>query len=246
MTYCVAMALDQGLVFASDSRTNAGVDHISTYRKMRIWERKGERLLTLMSAGNLAITQAVVAILDQHIRSENPYRSMMVVDSLYDAAVLVGQAVREVHQRDAKALKETGVEFGVSLILGGQIKGEAPRLFLIYAAGNFIEATPETPYFQIGETKYGKPIIDRVITTKTDLTQAAKCALLSLDSTIRSNVTVGLPIDLMLYHANSFEVGTHQVIGEHDAYFETIRGMWGQGLNNLFQVLPDPPWNTKG
>lgn len=243
MTYCVAMALDQGLVFASDSRTNAGVDHISTYRKMRIWERKGERLLTLMSAGNLAITQAVVAILDQHIKSENPYRSMMVVDSLYDAAVLVGQAVREVHQRDAKALKETGVEFGVSLILGGQIKGEAPRLFLIYAAGNFIEATPETPYFQIGETKYGKPIIDRVITTKTDLTQAAKCALLSLDSTIRSNVTVGLPIDLMLYRANTFEVGTHQVIGEHDAYFETIRGMWGQGLNSLFQVLPDPPWD---
>ncbi|MBX9635282.1 MAG: proteasome-type protease [Magnetospirillum sp.] len=243
MTYCVAMALDQGLVFASDSRTNAGVDHISTYRKMRIWERKGERLLTLMSAGNLAITQAVVAILDQHIRSENPHRSMMVVDSLYDAAVLVGQAVREVHQRDAKALKETGVDFSVSLILGGQIKGEAPRLFLIYAAGNFIEATPETPYFQIGETKYGKPIIDRVITTKTDLTQAAKCALLSLDSTIRSNVTVGLPIDLMLYRANSFEVGTHEIIGEHDAYFETIRGMWGQGLNNLFQVLPDPPWN---
>lgn len=243
MTYCVAMALDQGLVFASDSRTNAGVDHISTYRKMRIWERKGERLLTLMSAGNLAITQAVVAILDQHIRSENPYRSMMVVDSLYDAAVLVGQAVREVHQRDAKALKETGVEFSVSLILGGQIKGEAPRLFLIYAAGNFIEATPETPYFQIGETKYGKPIIDRVITTKTDLTQAAKCALLSLDSTIRSNVTVGLPIDLMLYRANSFEVGTHEIIGDHDPYFETIRSMWGQGLNNLFQVLPDPPWN---
>jgi putative proteasome-type protease len=242
MTYCVAMALDQGLVFASDSRTNAGVDHISTYRKMRIWERKGERLLVLMSAGNLAITQAVVAILDQHIRSENPHRSMMVVDSLYDAAVLVGQAVREVHQRDAKALKETGVEFGVSLILGGQIKGEAPRLFLIYAAGNFIEATPETPYFQIGETKYGKPIIDRVITTKTNLTQAAKCALLSLDSTIRSNVTVGLPIDLVLYPCDTFQVGTHQVIQEHDPYFENIRALWGQGLNSLFQVLPEPPW----
>jgi putative proteasome-type protease len=245
MTYCVAMALDQGLVFASDSRTNAGVDHISTYRKMRIWEQKGERMLVLMSAGNLAITQAVVAILDQHIRSENPHRSMMVVDSLYDAAILVGQAVREVHQRDAKALKETGVEFSVSLILGGQIKGEAPRLFLIYAAGNFIEATPETPYFQIGETKYGKPIIDRVITTGTDLTQAAKCALLSLDSTIRSNVTVGLPIDLLLYRRDSFERGTHQVIQDHNPYFENIRQLWGQGLNNLFQVLPDPPWTME-
>ncbi|MCR6632067.1 MAG: proteasome-type protease [Magnetospirillum sp.] len=248
MTYCVAMALDQGLVFASDSRTNAGVDHISTYRKMRIWRRDGERVLVLMSAGNLAITQAVVAVLDQHIRSENPHRSMLVVDSLYDCASLVGQAVREIHQRDAKPLKENGVDFNVSLILGGQIKGEAPRLFMVYAAGNFIEATPETPYFQIGETKYGKPIIDRVINTRTDLTQAAKCALLSLDSTIRSNVTVGLPIDLLIYERDSFAVDNHHVIHDHDPYFEDIRTRWGQGLNNLFQVIPDPPWaiNKRG
>lgn len=242
MTYCVAMALDQGLVLASDSRTNAGVDHISTYRKMRIWNRAGERALVLMSAGNLAITQAVVAVLDQHVRAEHPHRNLMAVDSLYDAAVLVGNAVREVHQRDAKALKENGVDFNVSLILGGQIKGEAPRLFLVYAAGNFIEATPETPYFQIGETKYGKPIIDRVVTPRTDLTQAAKCALLSLDSTIRSNVTVGLPIDLVIYRTDSYVIDNHQTIQEHDPYFENIRGLWGQGLNNLFQMLPDPPW----
>lgn len=245
MTYCVAMALDQGLVLASDSRTNAGVDHISTYRKMRIWRKDGERVLVLMSAGNLAITQAVVALLDQHIRSENPHRSMMVADSLYDCANLVGQAVREVHQRDAKALKENGVDFNVSLILGGQIKGETTRLFLVYAAGNFIEATPETPYFQIGESKYGKPVIDRVITPRTDLTQAAKCALLSLDSTIRSNVTVGLPIDLLLYTRDSLTVDNHQLIQEHDPYFEDIRNRWGQGLNSLFQVIPDPPWAAK-
>ncbi|HTH16388.1 MAG TPA: proteasome-type protease [Magnetospirillum sp.] len=245
MTYCVAMALDQGLVFASDSRTNAGVDHISIYRKMRVWTSEGERVLVLMSAGNLAITQAVVANLDQHIRSENPHRSMMLVDSLYDAAVLVGQAVREIHLRDAKALKENGVDFNVSLVLGGQIKGEQPRLFMIYTAGNFIEATPETPYFQIGETKYGKPIIDRVVRPGTDLTQAAKCALLSIDSTIRSNVTVGLPIDLVIYQRDAFAVGTHQVINEHDPYFEDIRNRWGQGLNALFLVIPDPPWAIK-
>lgn len=242
MTYCVAMSLDQGLVFASDSRTNAGVDHISTYRKTRIWRRDGERVVTLMSAGNLAITQAVVAVLDQHIRAETQDRSMMLVASLYDCAILVGQAVREVHQRDAKALKENGVDFNVSLVLGGQIKGETPRLFLVYAAGNFIEATPETPYFQIGETKYGKPIIDRVINTRTDLTQAAKCALLSLDSTIRSNVTVGLPIDLVIYERDSFSIAVHQVIHDHDPYFADISARWGQGLNNLFQVIPDPPW----
>ena len=245
MTYCVAMSLDQGLVLASDSRTNAGVDHISTFRKMRIWHQDGERAIVLMSAGNLAITQAVVAVLDQHVRSENPHRSPMLRDSLYDCAILVGQAVREVHARDAKALKENGLDFNVSLILGGQIRGEAPRLFLIYAAGNFIEATPETPYFQIGESKYGKPVIDRVVKPGTDLTQAAKCALLSLDSTIRSNVTVGLPIDLLLYRRDSFAVDNHQVIHEHDPYFEDIRNRWGQGLNSLFQVIPDPPWAVK-
>jgi putative proteasome-type protease len=246
MTYCVAMALDQGLVLASDSRTNAGVDHISTYRKMRIWTQEGERVLVLMSAGNLAITQAVVAVLERNIRAEEAKHSLLLAESFYDCAVLIGQAVREVHARDAKALKENGVDFNVSLILGGQIKGEPPRLFLVYAAGNFIEATPETPYFQIGESKYGKPVIDRVIKPGTDLTQAAKCALLSMDSTIRSNVTVGLPIDLLLYRANSFTVDNHQLIQEHDPYFEDIRNRWGQGLNSLFQVIPDPPWAAKG
>jgi len=246
MTYCVAMALDQGLVLASDSRTNAGVDHISTYRKMRIWTQEGERVLVLMSAGNLAITQAVVAVLERNIRTEEAKHSLLLAESFYDCAVLLGQAVREVHARDAKALKENGVDFNVSLILGGQIKGEPPRLFLVYAAGNFIEATPETPYFQIGESKYGKPVSDRVIKPGTDLTQAAKCALLSMDSTIRSNVTVGLPIDLLLYRANSFTVDNHQLIQEHDPYFEDIRNRWGQGLNSLFQVIPDPPWAAKG
>lgn len=244
MTYCVAMKLDQGLVFASDSRTNAGVDHISTYRKMRVWQKSGERLLVLMSAGNLAITQAVVAVLERGIRSEDPEASPMLAESMYDAARLVGQAVRQIHQQDAKALKEAGVDFNISLILGGQIAGEAPRLFMIYAAGNFIEACPETPYFQIGETKYGKPILDRVVTPSTDLTRAAKCALLSMDSTVRSNMTVGLPIDLLVYRCDAFVPATHQLIHEHDPYFKDIRSRWGEGLRDLFQLLPDPPWAT--
>ncbi|MBI5165040.1 MAG: proteasome-type protease [Magnetospirillum sp.] len=246
MTYCVAMALNEGLVFASDSRTNAGVDHISTYRKMRIWQRPGERLVVMLSAGNLAITQEVGALLDLSVRAEDKHRSLMIVDSMHSCARLVGNAVREVHNRDGKHLRETGVEFNASLIIGGQIKGEAPRLFLVYAAGNFIEATPETPYFQIGETKYGKPIIDRVVTIETNLMRAAKCALLSLDSTVRSNVTVGLPIDLLLYRADSFHIATHQLIREDNAYFNTIRHGWGQGLKDLFQVLPDPPWEMEG
>lgn len=239
MTYCLAMALDEGLVFASDSRTNAGVDHISTYRKMRLWRADGERVITLLSAGNLAITQAVVAALERSARTPE---GLMEAPSMYDVARMVGRAVREVHAVDGPPLKEAGVEFNVSLIVGGQIKGEAPRLFLIYAAGNFIEATPETPYFQIGETKYGKPILDRVITPETDLTRAAKCALLSLDSTIRSNVTVGLPIDLMIYRRDAFTVESQQLIAEDDPYFNDIRSRWGQGLKDLFQVLPDPPW----
>ncbi|MEW5726999.1 MAG: proteasome-type protease [Pseudomonadota bacterium] len=244
MTYCLAMALNDGLVLAADSRTNAGVDHISTFRKMRIWRREGERVLVLLSAGNLAITQAVIGSLENGIQAEDPDASLMIVESAGQAARLVGDAVRKAWRRDAAALKEAGVEFNISLILGGQIKGDAPRLFLVYAAGNFIEATPETPYFQIGETKYGKPILDRVITPATDLDSAAKCALLSLDSTFRSNMTVGPPIDLLVYRRDSFSIAAHQLIQDDDPYFNDIRTRWGQGLKDLFQVLPDPPWET--
>lgn len=246
MTYCVAMALNAGLVFASDSRTNAGVDHISTYRKMRVWQTEGERVLVLLSAGNLAITQAVAAALDREIRIAEADRSIMMADNMFSAARLIGQAVRQVHALDRDSLRETGVEFNISLILGGQIRGEPPRLFMIYAAGNFIEATPETPYFQIGETKYGKPIIDRVISVDTDLERASKCALLSLDSTIRSNMTVGPPIDLLIYRRDSFRVDTHILVADDDPYFNDIRQRWGQGLKDLFQVLPDPPWSSGG
>lgn len=245
MTYCLAMSLEQGLVFASDSRTNAGVDHVSTFRKMRIWEKPDDRVLVMLSAGNLAITQYVAALVDQGAKSDDPKKNIFLAETMFDAARMLGAYVREVHGHDAKHLKEHGAEFALSLIFGGQIKGEAPRLFMIYSAGNFIECGEDSPFLQIGETKYGKPILDRVVTRDMDLMPATKCALLSLNSTIRSNLTVGLPIDLLVYHKDEFKVGVHHTIREDDPYFQKIGQLWGEGLRNLFQVLPDPPWGDE-
>jgi len=242
MTYCVAMRLDAGLVFLSDSRTNAGVDHINTFRKMSTWERTGERMLVLMTAGNLSISQSVVNLLNERLAAvDKP--NLYNVSNMFEAARLIGDALREVHERDAAALKEFGVEFAASFILGGQIKGEAPRLFMVYAAGNFIEATHDTPYFQIGESKYGKPIIDRVVKKATSLEEASKCALISMDSTIRSNLSVGLPLDLLVYEVNDLKV-THQItIGADNPYFNQIRTQWGERLRQVFAELPDPAWD---
>ena len=207
MTYCVGMLLDAGLVCLSDSRTNAGVDHINTFRKMNLFERPGERVLVLMSAGNLALTQTLVSLLRERLATDGP--NLYTVTNMFEAARHVGDCLREVHARDGEALKEFGIEFNASLILGGQILGEEPRLFQIYAAGNFIEATRDTPYFQIGEAKYGKPIIDRVIRPETTLDEAAKCALISMDSTIRSNLSVGLPLDLLVLRTGALKVCSH-------------------------------------
>jgi putative proteasome-type protease len=243
MTYCVGMLLDEGLVFLADSRTSAGVDQISTYRKMFVFERPGERVLVLMTAGNLAITQSMVSLLREELDHPAPAVTLHSVATLYEAARCVGDALRRVHERDAESLKEHGIEFTASFILGGQIQGEAPRLFHIYAAGNFIEATEETPYFQIGESKYGKPIIDRVVEPSTPLHHAAKCALISMDSTIRSNLSVGLPLDLAVCRAGEYRVGLRLKIDSDDDYFRMIRDRWGDALRQAFNDLPDPPWN---
>src|SRR5580693_10462286 len=226
MTYCVAMLLDTGLVFLSDSRTSAGVDHISTFRKTTVLQKPGERVLVLQSAGNLAITQAVVSMLREQIDSPECKNHLFTVPNLFEAAQCVGEAVREVHRRDCNALKEFGVEFNASLILGGQIRGDLPRLFSIYSAGNFIEATAETTYFQIGESKYGKPIIDRVLRRSSSLREATKCALVSMDSTIQSNLSVGLPLDLVLIKRDRFEVARHMSIDASNEYFGGIRTRW--------------------
>lgn len=240
MTYCVGMLLDEGLVFLSDSRTNAGVDQINTFRKMTVFEAPGERVLVLMTSGNLAITQSLVSMLREAIAATDGQPSLMSVPNLFEAARHVGEMLRDVHRRDAEALKAFNIEFSAGIILGGQIGGEAPRLFSIYAAGNFIEATPETPYFQIGESKYGKPIIDRVLRPHTPLTEAAKCALISMDSTIRSNLSVGLPLDLLTIHTDTLRVAHRECIDAGNSYFQMIRNGWSEALRHAFDELPDP------
>jgi len=240
VTYCVGMLLSSGLVMLSDSRTNAGVDHINTFRKMRVFERPGDRVLVLMSAGNLAITQALASTLDEALRFDAEHNSLMNVPTMFEAARHVGDALREVFRRDSEALSAFGIDFNASLILGGQIAGEEPRLFSIYAAGNFIEATRETPYFQIGESKYGKPILDRVLRWDTALEKAAKCALISMDSTIRSNLSVGPPLDLAMIERDSLALRSHLMIDEHNPYFAMVRSRWGSALRDAFDAIPDP------
>lgn len=243
MTYCVAMRLDAGLVFLSDSRTNAGVDHVNTFRKMHVFEKPGERVLVLMTSGNLSISQSVVNTLREKLESSGG-TNLHKVKNMFEAAKHVGDCLREVHDRDAEALQKFGLDFASSLIIGGQIKGEEMRVFNVYAAGNFIEATRETPYFQIGESKYGKPILDRVVGPQTSLDEAAKCALISMDSTIRSNLSVGLPLDLVIYEKDALRIGRHLNITQDSAYYGQIRKQWGAHLRQGFAELPDPDWNT--
>jgi putative proteasome-type protease len=242
MTYCVAMLLDTGLVFLSDSRTNAGVDQISTFRKATVFQKPGDRVLVIQSSGNLAITQTVVSILKEDIDAGGGKPTLMNVPNLFEAARCVGEALRELHRRDAGALRDFGVDFNASITIGGQIKGEAPRLFSIYSAGNFIEATTDTSYFQIGESKYGKPIIDRVLRRTSSLNEAVKCALVSMDSTIRSNLSVGLPLDLVIVKRDRFNVARHISIDAENDYFRGIRGRWSEALREAFVQLPDPDW----
>lgn len=239
MTYCIAMRLDAGLVFLSDSRTNAGVDQIGTFRKMTLFERTGERMLVLMTSGNLGVTQSVRQLLMEHAEDQ---RSIWNAPTMYDAVSRVGDVVRQVYDRDSKHLQELGIEFNCTLILGGQIRGDHCRLFQVYSAGNFIEAQEENLYFQIGESKYGKPILDRVVTPVTTLDEAAKCALISMDSTLRSNLSVGLPLDLLCYEADAFRLTRFVTIDDENAYFKMIRRSWGQRLKQVFGELPDPTW----
>ncbi len=240
MTYCVAMRLNAGLVFLGDSRTNAGVDQISTFRKMTVFENPGERMLVLLTAGNLALTQAVTQILSERVGPE--HASVWTATTMVEAVRIIGDAVREVHHRDAAALNEFGIDFNAKFIFGGQIKGEGMRLFHIYSAGNFIEATYENPYFQIGEAKYGKPIIDRVIQPETPLDEAAKCALISMDSTLKSNISVGLPLDLLVYEADTLRVTKFVHIDGSNQYMAMIRNTWGSRLKQVFAEIPDPTW----
>lgn len=241
MTYCVGVKLDSGMVFASDSRTNAGIDQIASFRKMAVYERPNERVLVLLSAGNLAICQVVVRKMEGV--GPDDKRPLYETQSIYDGAGLVGECLREVRAQEGAPLRESNIDSSASFILGGQIQGQPQELYLIYPEGNFIEATPDTPYFQIGETKYGKPILDRVITHQTDLQSASKCLLVSFDSTMRSNLSVGLPIDLLIYEKNRFRVNHRIRIMEGDAYWGSLHQQWNQGIQQLFSTLPDPSWD---
>ncbi|MET0964479.1 MAG: peptidase [Noviherbaspirillum sp.] len=242
MTYCVAMRLHAGLVFLSDSRTNAGIDNVGTFRKMYAFENPGDRVMVLMTSGNLSLSQAIRQMISEHVNADG--KTIWTVSSMFEAAQIVGEAIRLVYARDAKALEEFGIDFNVRMIFGGQIGKEGCRLFQVYSAGNFIESHDENPYFQIGESKYGKPIIDRVITPSSSLDEAAKCALISMDSTLRSNVSVGLPLDLLVYEAGSLAITRFVNITEKNRYFQMIRGIWGEQLKLIFEGIEDPVWNA--
>ncbi len=244
MTYCVGIKLDAGLVFMSDSRTNAGLDQISTYRKMMVYEKPGERFMVMLSAGNLSVSQSVREILQVETIDDRGGAPISIwnAKSMFDAVRVLGAAVRRVHDQDGAALASAGINFNASMIFGGQIKGEAMRLFLVYSAGNFIEATRETCYFQVGESKYGKPVLDRMITPATPLDEAAKCALVSMDSTLKSNLSVGLPLDLLVYEANHFQTDQIVCVDDRNPYFQMIRGTWGERLRQVFESIEDPQW----
>ena len=241
MTYCIGLCLKDGLVFLSDTRTNAGVDQIGTFRKMTLFQKSNDRFFVLMSAGNLAITQSVKEILlqGQLFKGKNLWKAK----NAYEAAVVVGDAIKEVYERDHLALEKSGLEFNCNMIFGGQVKGEKPRLFSIYSAGNFIEATPETCYFQIGESKYGKPILDRVLNFTTPLNLATKCALISMDSTLKSNISVGLPLDMLVYERNSLKATKLVTLDDANPYFAMIHQLWGEKLREAFNSIAEPSWS---
>ena len=246
MTYCLGILISSGLVLASDSRTNAGVDQIAKVRKLAVFEQPGARVIALLSAGNLATTQAVVTTFREGLGCAGLGRREDGCDldqakTLFDAARMVGQVLRNVLARDAEHVKAVG-DPSASFLLGGQIAGERPRLFQIYSAGNFIEASPRTPFLQIGETKYGKPILDRTVNFELDMTRAAKAAILSFDATMRSNLSVAPPIDLLCYRTDSLSADTKVKLNDQDPYFAALREGYGRGLLELVDGLPSPPW----
>jgi putative proteasome-type protease len=230
------------MVFASDSRTNAGMDNFSRFCKMTVFERPGDRVIVLLSSGNLAGTQAVIGVLNQRCAAGEGTPSLWGAQTMFDVAMLVADAMRDIERRDGAYLVDNEVGFNASFIVGGQISGEAQRLFRIYAEGNFIEAGIDTPYFQTGETKYGKPIIDRVIARDTPLAEATKCVLVSFDSTMRSNLSVGMPIDLLCYERDSLAIRQRRRFEDGDSYFTALSNEWGEGTRKVFRHLPELPW----
>ncbi len=247
MTYCVGLLLNEGLVMISDTRTNAGVDNIASFRKLHVVENSDERILAVASSGNLSVTQSVMSMLTEGVpdtgTSDEPM-TLSNVPSMFEAAQLVGKAVREVYKSDSSSFKEHNMTFDFAMLLGGQIRGRRLRLFMIYAAGNFIEATSDTAFLQIGEHKYGKPILDRAIHPDVDLYNALKIGLISMDSTMRSNLAVGLPLDVMIVRRDSLEIELEHRIEADDEYFNDLRRRWSDALSATHLAIPKPPYKT--
>lgn len=240
MTYCVGLRLDRGLIFMADTRTNAGVDNISTYRKMYTWEVPGERLITLLSAGNLATTQAVFGMLEEQEKAasdRNP--GILETLSMFQTARIVGETVRAVIRQASDGGPQSEATFSATFVLGGQIRGGATRLFMIYPEGNFVEATDDNPFFQIGEHKYGKPILVRAYDRTMSFEKAVKLLLVSFDSTLKSNVSVGLPLDMQVYENDALVRGFERRLGMDDAYYKAISHGWSEALRTAFDSLPD-------
>ena len=247
MTYCVAALVEEGIVFASDSRTAAGFDNIATFSKMNVFEIPGERLIVILSSGNLATTQGVITRLRMRARDDQESAvpdGILGLRRMYEAAYLVGNTLREV-VGESQAVQQQGVDIGCHFIVGGQIGHQRPRLFHVYPEGNFIEATQDTNFFQIGEHKYGKPVLDRVVKWNTPLKHAAKAIIVSFDSTMRSNLMVGLPIDLLAYEKGAGRVTLRRRFDQGDAYFSQLSGIWSAGLRRAFGEVPEIDWGTK-
>ena len=240
MTYCVAMRLNEGLIFMSDTRTNAGVDNISKFRKMFTWEIPGERVITVLTAGNLATSQAVISLLDERTKAPHERRpSVLEAPTMFQIANIIGDTLKEVIKTQKMTGPECEADFGATIIVGGQINGMSSRLFLIYPEGNFIEASEETPFFQVGETKYGRPILLRAYDREMSFEEAVKLLYVSFDSTLKANLSVGMPLDLQVVEEDGLRVTHRQRVDENDPYFHTISRSWGDALKLAFQSLPD-------
>jgi putative proteasome-type protease len=246
MTYCCGILVRDGLVMMADTRTNAGLDNISTFRKLHIFKKPGERIMAIATAGNLALTQSVISTLSEGI--ENPetgeVETLMNAPTMFQAAQRIGRAIRNVHALEDNALRAEDINFDISFLFGGQIKGARMRLFMIYTAGNFIECTTDTPYLQIGEHKYGKPVLDRAISYDVDLSDALKVALVSMDSTMRSNLGVGMPIDILTVRPDVCDAELDYRIEPGEPYFHDLRARWSAALRAAHQGIPRPPYSN--
>ena len=244
MTYCVGMCLRDGLVMITDSRTNAGIDNINSFRKLHIFENPGEAVISLATSGNLSVTQSVVSMVTEGL--PNPEtgeaETLLKAPTMFKAAQLVGRAMREVYRLDGESLEKHGGRFDAAVLIGGEVRDKRMRMFMVYSAGNFIESSSDTPFLQIGEHKYGKPILDRAITYDTELNEALKIGLISMDSTMRSNLAVGLPIDCMILKRGTLRLELAQRIEAGDPYFEDLRRRWAEALRATHQSIPTPPY----